>query len=400
MPTGNPFVIGLLATGERLCDRDDEIDRIVTALREPGAKLVVYGERRLGKSSALEEAARRVRRRRQPVAVASLATASDAADAAHRLLRAVQGESGRSWKRTLLGIVERLRLTLELGPTPASGGLPTFRVSFGLGAAAAPARLLPDVLDAVDAQMAEEDRHLGVALDEFQRLHEWSGEDGEWALREAFQRHEALSYVLAGSSRHLIEAMVTGRGRALWKQVDVLPFGPIAPELLGRWIYMRAEAAGIPFTRAAAEGIVDLAYPRTRDVVQLARAAWEDLRGGGEEGVPGIVDAMERLVREQAALHERVWSSLQPRQQMLLRLFATEDAEHLQITSEDTLRSWSLGAKSTVQSAVQSLVDAEHLVRHGAGSYAFDDPFFRRWVQLFGLPDLGLPVPALAPRRH
>jgi hypothetical protein len=144
---------------------------------------------------------------------------------------------------------------------------------------------------------------------------------------------------------------------------------------------------------------VALAYPRTRDVVQLARTAWEDLGGGGEKGVPGVVDAMERLVSEQAALHERVWSSLQARHQMLLRLFATEEAEQLQITSEETLRAWNLGAKSTVQSAVQSLVDAEHLVRHGPGSYAFDDPFFRRWVQRFGLPDLGLPVPPLVPGR-
>jgi hypothetical protein len=393
----HPFSVGLLATGERLCDREEEIDRIVGALREPGAKLVVFGDRRLGKSSALEEAAARVRRRRQPVAVASFATASDPADAAHRLLRAVQGELGRSWKRSLLGIVERLRLTFELGPTPASGGLPTFRVSFGLGPGSAPARLLPDVLDALNGQMAEEDRHLGVALDEFQRLHEWGGEDAEWALREAFQRHGSLSYVLAGSSRHLIEAMVTGRGRALWKQVDVLPFGPIDPELFARWIYTRAAAAGAPFTRPAAEAVVSLAHPRTRDVVQLARAAWDDLRNGGAEGAPGIVEAMERLVREQGALHERVWSGLQARQQTILRLFAMEDADRLQITSEETLRTWHLGAKSTVQSTVQGLVDLEHLVRLAPGRYMFDDPFFRRWVQRFGLPDLGLPVPALRP---
>ena len=393
----HPFIVGLLATGDRLCDRDDEIERIARALRERGSKLVVYGARRLGKSSALEEAAERVRHRRQPVAVASFATAGDPADAAHRLLAAVQNELGRSWKRSLLGIVERLRLTFELGPTPASGGLPSFRVSFGLGPDATAVRLLPDVLDALDAQMVEEGRHLGVALDEFQRLHEWGGENAEWALREAFQRHEALSYVLAGSSRHLIEAMVTGRGRALWKQVDVLPFGPIDPELLGRWIYTRAAAAGTRFTRPAAEAIVALASPRTRDVVQLARAAWDDLRGGGAGGVPGVVEAMERLVREQAALHERVWSGLQPRQQMLLRLLAKGDADQLQMTSEETLRTWNLGAKSTVQSAIQGLVDTEHLVRLGPGSYVFDDPFFRRWVQLSGLPDLGLPVPPLVP---
>jgi hypothetical protein len=44
---------------------------------------------------------------------------------------------------------------------------------------------------------------------------------------------------------------------------------------------------------------------------------------------------------------------------------------------------------------VERLLDAEHLTRLASGWYAFDDPFFRRWVQVYGLPDLGLPVPPL-----
>jgi len=45
----------------------------------------------------------------------------------------------------------------------------------------------------------------------------------------------------------------------------------------------------------------------------------------------------------------------------------------------------------------EALVEEEHLNRLDEGGYAFDDPFFRRWVQLNALPDIGLQPPPLAP---
>jgi hypothetical protein len=55
-----------------------------------------------------------------------------------------------------------------------------------------------------------------------------------------------------------------------------------------------------------------------------------------------------------------------------------------------------LGAPSTVWQALSVMVEHELLMRDGA-RYEFDDPFFRRWVQLNTLADIGLPVPKLAP---
>jgi hypothetical protein len=86
---------------------------------------------------------------------------------------------------------------------------------------------------------------------------------------------------------------------------------------------------------------------------------------------------------------------LSARQQAVLRTFAA-DAD-IQITAAATIRTYRLGPKSTVQSAVEALVEEEHLNRLDEGGYAFDDPFFRRWVQLNALPDIGLQPPPLAP---
>jgi hypothetical protein len=391
----NPFLIGVLARGGGFADRTDEVARITRAFQEPGGRLVVVGERRLGKSSALEEAAAKARAGGTTVAVASFATASDPPDAAHRILHAVQEQLGRKWLETISAIATRLDVSLEVGPAPETG-LPRFRLAAGLGQRRTPQLVLPDVLDALQARVAEEGRHLGLGLDEFQRIHEWGGDGAEWALRESFQRHDRIAYVLAGSERGLIEGMIGGKGRALWKQVDVLAFGPIPPEELGRWIHRRAEKSGTPLRRKTVEAIVGLAHPRTRDVIQLARATWFDVAAGGKDSPDRVAAVMDRLVIEQGSLHERLWSRLGPVDQMLLRLVAGLERTSLSLTSAETLSTWDLGAKSTVQSALDRLVTQELLVR-SPPSFAFDDPFFKRWVQLFGLADVGLPIPPLLP---
>jgi hypothetical protein len=283
--------------------------------------------------------------------------------------------------------------SLEITPSPTPGGLPSVKLGFGLQRPEHSTTLLPDVLDAVNAQIERRRRSLGLGLDEFQRIHDWGGEDAEWALREAMQRHRAIAYVLVGSKRHLIEAMVASKGRALWKMVDPMEFGPMDDHVLAEWIADRATVSGVQIPLETADRIMRLARPRTRDVVQLARAVWDEAAARGAATPADADRAMEQLVREQAALYETIWATLNARQQMVLRAVAAEP--HVQLTAAATLRRYGLGAKSSAQSVVERLLDAEHLTRLASGWYAFDDPFFRRWVQVYGLPDLGLPVPPL-----
>jgi hypothetical protein len=390
----NPFDIGLIARGSHFADREREVARIVDALQSPGGRLVVYGDRRLGKSSALDRAAQVARRAKQRVVVATLATATGPADAAQQIVRGVREQIGRSWRSTLDGIAERLQATLELSPSPAAGAPPTVRLGFGLREQEQERHsLLWEALGAVNAQMEAEGSTLGIAIDEFQRIHEWGGEDAEWALKAALETHRSLSYVLAGSRRHLIEGMVTSKGRALWKQVDVLPFEPIDPGVFAEWIQGQAARSAVRISLRACDLVVALAGPRTRDVVHLARATWSAACRAGEADERMVEEAMETLVAEQGALFSALWRGLPTMEQRVLRAFAAEP--EVAVQSHAALQRYQLGAKSTVSSALVRLVESELLTRDAGGRYTYDDPFFRRWVQRTALADLGLPTPPL-----
>ena len=94
----NPFKIHGIVEREYFTDRTSEIRRIAALLREPGAKLLVFGARRMGKSSAVKRAVDRVNRGRGRAFVADLSTASTPIDMGNRILRAATRVLGRRWR--------------------------------------------------------------------------------------------------------------------------------------------------------------------------------------------------------------------------------------------------------------------------------------------------------------
>jgi hypothetical protein len=397
MPVANPFIIGHHAEREAFCDRTREVARIAAAFRDPSARLLLYGERRLGKSSAIHTAARQARAAGAAAVIVDLASASTAPAAAQRILAAVHREVGARWPDGVTRLLGRLRPgTFTLTGAADVAGQPS--VSFQVSPALDPRDplVVTDVLDAVEAELDARDLTIGLALDEFQRLGHWYGDGVAWQMKELLERHRRIGYVLAGSERTLIEQMLENRKAGLWKVVDVLDMGPIESGELARWITDRARATNVSLDLIVAASIVRLAGPRTRDIVQLARAVWDLAQPAGEVARDSATAAMEVLVREQGALHQRQWDGLtETGRRVLLALAADPDARLL---ATDTLRTNNLGSKSTVADTVEALVEREVLVREARGaavSYRFDDPFFRRWVEVDALPDLGRAAPPL-----
>ena len=386
-----PFRIGGVVAGEYFTDRADEVRRIAAALREPQAKLLVYGPRRMGKTSALLRAAERVRGRGGAVVYADLGTASTVADMGTRILQAASRELGRRWRDALASLASRIRPGVSLTMDPVTG-VPVMTVEAGRreGSGEEQQRTLGDVLDAVDAMAGERGRTVGVILDEFQEIGTVGGEQAEWHLRGVLQRHEHVGYVLAGSKESLIHAML-GRDRAFYKLFELMHFGPMDGAHLGAWIEDRLEHAGVAVAGIGAR-VVAAAGPRTRDCLELARAA--HLLGGSRpvDAQALVRAAFDLVLREQDDSIRVQWNTLTALQQNLLRAVAS-GAE--QLYSEATRGQFSLGATASVAAALEALVQKGLLERRNGG-VTFDNPFTRGWVVVNGLPDVGMlrsPIP-------
>ncbi len=83
----NPFRIHGVVEGDYFTNRTDEIERMVITLTEPGSKLLVYGPRRMGKTSTILQAIARINEAGNQAFLADLSTASMPVDMGKKYLQ-------------------------------------------------------------------------------------------------------------------------------------------------------------------------------------------------------------------------------------------------------------------------------------------------------------------------
>lgn len=368
----NPFRIGERVSGEYFTDRADEVTRIHRAMRDP-SRLLVYGPRRMGKSSAIEVAGRRFRHDGGLMVRADLGGATGVTEVADRLLTSLVREVGNpDW------LAEWIRaLSLEL--TTDRGGGPVLRLRLRRPSGTDRLPDLAEVLDRLDGLASEDERPVCVILDEFQRLVDFGGERAAWELRDVVQGHHHLSYVCAGSEEGVIEEL-TGPDGPFHGAFERLYMGPLPRGHFARWIDDRLRSSGVRDVDGTGAAAIERVGPRTEDVLKLARQLW--YRGASRGRLEsGDVDlALSDIVRGDRGVFETIWSELTPHQRNVLRAVAGDAAK---LTSADVRQRYGLRSASAVSQAVETLVRRGYLARA-----VFDDLFFGAWVREESPPGL------------
>ena len=389
----NPFPIHGVVTRPAFTDRADEVSRIRNTLEEPGAKLLVYGPRRMGKTSTLRVAMEDHVAAGGIACLADFSTATSQADLANRVLTAATQALGRRWQDVIHDLSRRIGLRLEVS-TDSVTGSPTaaLGVGMGRGSRADGQETLGRVLDSLDGLCQARGLSLGLILDEFQEIQRLGGEEGEWHLRGVIQHHTNISYVAAGSQTHLIEGMM-GKGAAFYKLFDVLSFGAMASELLREWIEEGMEEAGVR-NREVARWILALAGDRTRDVAQLARKTVYLAQESGRADGDTVKQAFLEIIADEFEPLRALWASYAGNEEKVLRAVASGTDS---LTAAEILKRFGLASSAAASRAAASLVAEGVLVQDGPGSYHFDSPFQRGWVIQYALPDVGIHLPPTHP---
>ena len=358
----NPFNFESPADRWTFTDREELLPVLRQAMGERGRRLLLYGRRRMGKTTVIKNAARLAK---VSFVYIDLAAAASLTEVANKLLQAIP-KPREDVTAKILSLIQRhfKNLTFSAHGYFSLGG--DFRDKEA-------AANLDDALNFINARADITDELVTVCFDEFQDIRTLAGDRGEWRLRGVIQEHRNLNYIFSGSDHRLLEWM-TEPNAAFFKQVQPIHVGPIDALLLGEWIDSRARMGGLSGP-GWGKDVVELAGPCTGDVVRLAKTVFDfHAAKRGSQAVPAAFDAIA-LVDLRDEFVGR-WHQCSQAQRGVLRALSLGKAPR----AADTLAEFGIRSASTAQSAIDALFDKQILTRDGE-RLIFDNPFFRRWVE-------------------
>jgi hypothetical protein len=363
-----PFRYGGVVSRKDFCGRHTLLKEL-QGFFEAGQNTVLFGERRIGKTSTVFEAARRVKRR---VLFIDILGVRSLDDLFQQILRAIFTlERTGSFFEKLLHSLVALRPTFS--PDPVSGAM-TFSISPGR-----PLSLesIPEVLEAV-AQVA---RHKStvVFFDEFQDVLKIEGNPqvAVAQFRSRIQFHEDIPYVFAGSVRQDMETIFTSPDWPFFKSatpihLNQLPFEDFAPFLQGRF-----EQGGRHVPSELMMSVFALCQNIPGDIQQLCETLWNSSDAGETLTEDQLKQALNLIYAREQKAYELALASLKNTNLKVLRALAHLGGETP--TSKEFMEAVGVRHTNSITQAFSRLVTLR-LVHRVGHAYQFDNPFFRAWL--------------------
>jgi hypothetical protein len=361
----NPFRFGQVVQGKDFCPRPVLLDALAVHI-DRGQNVYVQGERRVGKTSLVCEAARLRKRRTIYIDLLGVKTAEDVA---RRIVTAVlAGERQAGYLEKILKTLATMRPSVGIDPMT---GLPSISIAM-----ASPVTT-DTVAGAIDLIQACR-QPLMVVFDEFQDI--MRVEDSRTVLavmRSRIQFQGETPYIFCGSVRHSMDSIFINADSPFFKSALPVVVGPLERERFQEFLGTRFAASAIPVAPSVFDRVFDLCMNIPGDVQQMCAALWEC---GGEKGEtdPGLIEqCLGWIWAQEVKGYEMTLQVLSPQQLKVLSGIARLGG-HAPMSS-DFLREIGGVAASSAKAALVRLMTLNVVYLYD-GDYRFTNPFFRAWV--------------------
>ena len=373
------FPVGGPVAAADLVGREAYLRRLVERL-EDGNHVLAAGPRRIGKTSVILEALRRLRRRGAHTAYVDCLGATTLRGLGERLADAVlQNLSG----------VER---SFEQAKAIASGMHPTVKVKYEhvelallLARETNAQRFFEGALDLPHGLAHRTGKRVVVVFDEFQA----AGRLGPRVfdvMRARFQAQRGTSYAFLGSERGILEELFSAKGRAFFRFAVPLDLADAGGHRFGidpdDWlVYLRGKfaAKGIAIDDASVDRLLDATGGHPQDTMQVCAALYYLVRDMGARTVrPDHLEvAFEQAMRELERPFALHWSELGSHK--YLQPVAKRIAHRAVLYAAGS--NGGSVPRPEVLRALAALQARGLVTRLGRGRYDFVEPMFGEYVR-------------------
>ena len=368
----NPFIVIGKIEQEYFCDRTEESARLIKSVTN-GNNLVIISPRRMGKTGLIQFCYDKpeISKRYYTFFIDILHTSS---------LREFTYLLGREIYETLLPkskkmiqlFVQTIRsISGKFGFDPVSG-MPVFNVELG------------DIdrpeytLDEIFRYLSQADKPCIVAIDEFQQIVKYPEKNIEALLRTYIQKMTNSNFIFAGSERHLMQEMFSSAARPFYHSADILELKAIIPEEYIPFIIHHFKERHRDIQKDEVEKVYKLFNGHTYYIQKIFNEAFANTPEGTACTIGTMQKAIDTVMELNATVYREILSNIPEKQKEVLYAIANE-GEATHVTSAEFVKNHRLTSSSSVQSAVNKLLDKD-LITEVDKVYSLTDKFFAIWI--------------------
>jgi hypothetical protein len=224
---------------------------------------------------------------------------------------------------------------------------------------------------------AERGRRACVVFDEFQEILDLDP-NLPALMRAVFQTQPDVAHVYLGSKRSMMERLFNDANEPFWRSAKHVELGVIAPDAFAPFIRERFDITGRMIEPDTVAGVLTTTRGHPYATQELCYAVWEETPQGGTARRPELDAAIVQVLRSENAHFTLIWDQASRVQRATLQALAKEPL--VSATSQDFRRRHGLPGGSSVQRALDALVEDELVIREAAGMYRVAEPFLAEWI--------------------
>lgn len=370
----NPFPVTGYLGPEYFCDREDELERLISAI-EGRRHITLVALRRMGKTALLKHFFHTLPAEKYHLIYADLMPTLTLNDLINTLLSELvrtfpekNSLGAKIWKW-----IKTLRPVITFDPYT---GMPNITVS--AEQVEENFRTISEMFRLLDAS----GKMVVIALDEFQQITQYPEEQTEAWMRAQIQQLKNTVFVFSGSQQTLLQEMFMSVKRPFYSSSQLLSLSYIDAAVYGAFIQAHFADGKKRIEQQEIEILLQYCRCHTYYVQTLCNRLYGRRERRITEAV--IKDEMYRLLLEQEPLYFTYRELMTGPQWNLLKSIAKEQRVYTP-TAAAFIQQYRLGGAATVRRSLTTHLSNEMVFQatdaDGKKYYQVYDVFFSRWLE-------------------
>lgn len=367
----NPFLIYGYAGPDYFCDRKEDTQKLISALRN-GRNITLMSPRRMGKTGLIKNAFYQIHQEEPEAAcfymdIFSTTCLNDFIILFGQTVIGKLDTLSQKALTTLTGFFRSCRIVFSSDPL---NGTPQATLDFQPSQAQATLKEIFEYLE-------HSGKECYIAIDEFQQITDYPEKGVEGLLRSYIQFLPHVHFIFSGSKQHLMDEIFTSAKRPFYRSTEKMTLQPIPPAEYFLFTRSWMEQGGKQLEENLFQQIYQCFGGHTWYMQYILNRLYEQPQSIIDEKL--IEVCIADIVHSEIDSYQQLYGMLTENQSTLLRAIAREKVVAA-INSAAFIKKYGLKGTSSINTALKTLINKEYVFKSDKG-YCIYDRFMELWLQ-------------------